>query len=55
LADALHEEYQIIANAGRLLQIDDSILANGRDFVIQVLGLDYRKWVELYVEQRTTR
>jgi len=50
LAEALREEYEIIVNAGLLLQIDDSILANGRDFVIEVLGQDYRKWVELYVE-----
>jgi 5-methyltetrahydropteroyltriglutamate--homocysteine methyltransferase len=50
LADALHEEYQIIVDGGLLLQIDDSILANGRDYVIEVLGQDYRKWVEMYVE-----
>jgi 5-methyltetrahydropteroyltriglutamate--homocysteine methyltransferase len=50
LADALREEYKIIIDAGLLLQIDDSILANGRDYVIQILGQDYRKWVELYVE-----
>lgn len=50
LAEALHEEYCIITDAGLLLQIDDSILANGRDYVIQILGQDYRKWVEQYVE-----
>ncbi|MBV9582045.1 MAG: cobalamin-independent methionine synthase II family protein [Chloroflexi bacterium] len=50
LADALGEEYRIIVEAGLLLQIDDSILANGRDYVIEVLGQDYRKWVEMYIE-----
>jgi 5-methyltetrahydropteroyltriglutamate--homocysteine methyltransferase len=50
LADALHEEYRIVTDSGLLLQIDDSILANGRDYVIEVLGQDYRTWVEMYVE-----
>ena len=49
LADALREEYRIIVDAGLLVQIDDSILANGREYVLSI-GRDYRKWVELYVE-----
>jgi 5-methyltetrahydropteroyltriglutamate--homocysteine methyltransferase len=49
LADALHEEYQIIVDAGLILQLDDSIMVNGRDYVLST-GRDYRDFVRLYVE-----
>lgn len=48
LADAQHEEYQIIVDAGLLLQVDDAILANLHDAVVDS-GRDYREWVELNV------
>lgn len=48
LADAQHEEYQIIVDSGLLLQVDDAILANLHDAVVDS-GRDYREWVELNV------
>ena len=49
LADAQHEEYQIIVDAGLLVQVDDAILANLHDVVVDS-GRDYRKWVQLNIE-----
>jgi 5-methyltetrahydropteroyltriglutamate--homocysteine methyltransferase len=49
LADAQHEEYKIIVDAGLLVQIDDAILTNFYD-AIKDSGRDYRKWVEMNVE-----
>ena len=48
LAEAQHEEYQIIADAGLLVQVDDAILANLHDVVVDS-GRDYRKWVQMNV------
>jgi 5-methyltetrahydropteroyltriglutamate--homocysteine methyltransferase len=48
LAEAQHEEYKIIVDAGLLLQVDDAILANLHDVVVDS-GRDYRKWVELNI------
>jgi 5-methyltetrahydropteroyltriglutamate--homocysteine methyltransferase len=48
LADAQHEEYEIIVDSGLLLQVDDAILANLHDAVVDS-GRDYREWVELNV------
>ena len=48
LADAQHEEYRIIVDAGLLLQVDDAILTNFHDAVVDS-GRDYRKWVELNI------
>jgi len=48
LADAQREEYEIIVDAGLLLQVDDAILANLHDAVVDS-GRDYREWVELNV------
>jgi 5-methyltetrahydropteroyltriglutamate--homocysteine methyltransferase len=52
LADALHEEYRTIVDAGLLLQVDDAVLVHEADS-IQSLGgswQDYRKWAELRIE-----
>ncbi|MGD2167552.1 MAG: cobalamin-independent methionine synthase II family protein [Gammaproteobacteria bacterium] len=48
LADAQHEEYQIVVDAGLLLQVDDAILTNLHDAVVDS-GRDYREWVELNI------
>jgi 5-methyltetrahydropteroyltriglutamate--homocysteine methyltransferase len=49
VADALHEEYQIIIDAGLIVQTDDAILANLHDPVVDA-GLDYRKWVGMNLD-----
>lgn len=49
LADALHEEYQIVVDSGLLLQVDDAILLNMYDAVV-ASGEDYRKWVQLRLQ-----
>ncbi len=49
VADALHEEYKMIIDAGLLVQTDDAILANLYD-PIRDAGIDYRKWVGLQME-----
>ncbi|HLF77570.1 MAG TPA: cobalamin-independent methionine synthase II family protein [Dehalococcoidia bacterium] len=46
VADALHEEYKIIVDAGFLVQTDDAILANLHDPVVDA-GIDYRSWVDM--------
>lgn len=48
VADALHEEYRIIADAGLILQTDDAVLTNLHDAVVYS-GRDYRKWVGMNV------
>jgi 5-methyltetrahydropteroyltriglutamate--homocysteine methyltransferase len=49
VADALHEEYRIITDAGFILQTDDAILADLYDQVVDN-GIDYRKWVAMNIE-----
>jgi 5-methyltetrahydropteroyltriglutamate--homocysteine methyltransferase len=49
LADALHEEYRTITDAGLTVQLDDAILTHFYDRM-QTEGRDYRKWVEKQVE-----
>jgi 5-methyltetrahydropteroyltriglutamate--homocysteine methyltransferase len=49
LADALHEEYRIITDAGLIVQLDDAILTHWYDRM-QAEGVDYRKWVAQQVE-----
>jgi 5-methyltetrahydropteroyltriglutamate--homocysteine methyltransferase len=46
VADALHEEYKIITDAGLLVQADDAILANLYDPIVDA-GIDYRSWVDM--------
>lgn len=50
LADALHEEYKAIADAGLLLQIDDPRLVTQYVFDPSLSLPDYRKWAEVRVE-----
>jgi 5-methyltetrahydropteroyltriglutamate--homocysteine methyltransferase len=49
LADALHEEYKTITDAGLIVQLDDAILTHFYDRM-QAEGIDYRKWVAQQVE-----
>ena len=51
VADALHEEYKAIVDAGFILQIDDAYLATYYDVIVPPGSLaDYRRWAELRVE-----
>jgi 5-methyltetrahydropteroyltriglutamate--homocysteine methyltransferase len=49
LADALHEEYRTITDAGLIVQLDDAILTHFYDKMVAE-GVDYRKWVARSVE-----
>jgi 5-methyltetrahydropteroyltriglutamate--homocysteine methyltransferase len=49
LADALHEEYRTITDAGLIVQLDDAILTHFYDRM-QADGVDYRTWVARQVE-----
>jgi 5-methyltetrahydropteroyltriglutamate--homocysteine methyltransferase len=51
LADALHQEYQVIADSGLLLQVDDAVLMHEADTIQSKGGSwdDYRRWAELRV------
>jgi 5-methyltetrahydropteroyltriglutamate--homocysteine methyltransferase len=49
VADALHEEYQTIVDAGLIVQVDDAIMANLYDQV-RAEGKDYRSWVAMNIE-----
>jgi len=49
VAEAMHEEYQTIVDAGLIVQCDDAILANLHDPVVDS-GMDYRKFVEMNLE-----
>jgi 5-methyltetrahydropteroyltriglutamate--homocysteine methyltransferase len=49
VADALHEDYQAIVDAGLIVQVDDAILTNLYDR-IRSQGRDYRKWVAMNIE-----
>ena len=52
LADALHEEYKGIVDAGFLLQVDDAVLLHEYDSILSLGGSveDYRRWAELRVD-----
>ncbi|MGB7098318.1 MAG: hypothetical protein WBD95_06045 [Xanthobacteraceae bacterium] len=46
IAEALHEEYRAIIDAGFILQVDDACLASWCDMMLPNGTLaDYRKWV----------
>ncbi len=51
LADALHDEYQAIADSGLLLQVDDAVLMHEADSMLSEGKSyeDYRAWAELRV------
>ncbi|HEX9453384.1 MAG TPA: hypothetical protein VGA27_03465, partial [Candidatus Binatia bacterium] len=50
IADAMHEEYIAIVDAGFLLQIDDPDLPDGWQFMSKMNVPEYRKYAELRVE-----
>lgn len=52
VADALHEEYRRIVDAGFLLQVDDAVLLHEYDSILSLGGsvADYRRWAELRIE-----
>jgi 5-methyltetrahydropteroyltriglutamate--homocysteine methyltransferase len=52
VADALHEEYRTIVEAGFQLQVDDAVLMHEYDSILSLGGSveDYRRWAELRVE-----
>lgn len=49
VADALHEEYKAITDAGLVVQVDDAILTNLYDQV-RADGKDYQRWVAMNIE-----
>jgi 5-methyltetrahydropteroyltriglutamate--homocysteine methyltransferase len=52
LADALHEEYKAITDAGLWLQVDDAVLMHEMDSILSLGGSveDYRRWAQLRVD-----
>jgi 5-methyltetrahydropteroyltriglutamate--homocysteine methyltransferase len=50
IADALHEEYLEIVNAGLVLQVDDAVLANMYDEISQESPAKYQAWADLRIE-----
>ncbi len=52
VADALHEEYEAIVDAGFLVQVDDAVLLHEFDSILSLGGTveDYRRWASLRVE-----
>jgi 5-methyltetrahydropteroyltriglutamate--homocysteine methyltransferase len=51
IADALHEEYRAIVDAGFILQVDDAYLATYYDIIVPPGSMDdYRRWAVLRVE-----
>ena len=50
IADAMHEEYKAIVDAGFLLQIDDPDLPDGWQFMSNMCVPEYRKYAELRVD-----
>src|SRR6202000_1759192 len=54
-ADALHEEYKAIVDAGFLLQVDDAVLMHEWDTMLSrgQTDEDYRRWAQLRGDART--
>ena len=51
VADALHDEYKAIVDAGLILQVDDAYLALTYEVMVPPKTLkDYRKWAALRIE-----
>jgi 5-methyltetrahydropteroyltriglutamate--homocysteine methyltransferase len=51
IADALHDEYRAIVDAGLIVQVDDAFLASFYDVMVPPRSLaDYRKWAAVRVE-----
>jgi 5-methyltetrahydropteroyltriglutamate--homocysteine methyltransferase len=49
IADALHEEYKAIHDAGLVVQVDDAVIANMYDELCRTSPERYREWAELRV------
>ena len=50
IADALHEEYQAVIDAGLFLQVDDAFLPYLYDRMVPPMTLlDYRKWAQVRI------
>src|SRR5712691_8872084 len=50
IADAMHEEYKAIVDAGFILQIDDPDLADAWQMHPQMTVADYRKYQEMRID-----
>jgi 5-methyltetrahydropteroyltriglutamate--homocysteine methyltransferase len=51
LADAMHEEYKTIVDAGFIAQVDDAYLTSYYDIIVPPGSMeDYRKWAAIRVE-----
>jgi 5-methyltetrahydropteroyltriglutamate--homocysteine methyltransferase len=51
LADAMHEEYKAIVDAGFIAQVDDAYLTSYYDIIVPPGSMeDYRKWAAIRVE-----
>jgi 5-methyltetrahydropteroyltriglutamate--homocysteine methyltransferase len=50
IADAMHEEYRAIVDAGFLLQIDDPDLPDGWNCLPDITAPEYRKYAEIRVD-----
>jgi len=50
IADALHEEYRAIYEAGFVVQVDDAVLANMYDHYVEQSPEKYRQWAGLRIE-----
>jgi len=50
IADAMHEEYKAIVDAGLILQIDDPDLADAWQMFPQMSVIEYRKYQELRID-----
>jgi 5-methyltetrahydropteroyltriglutamate--homocysteine methyltransferase len=51
IADAVHEEYKAVIDAGLIAQIDDAFLASVYDVMVPPKTLaEYRKWAELRID-----
>jgi 5-methyltetrahydropteroyltriglutamate--homocysteine methyltransferase len=50
IADALHQEYQKVYEAGLIVQVDDAVLANMYDHYVQQSPEHYKQWAGLRIE-----
>jgi 5-methyltetrahydropteroyltriglutamate--homocysteine methyltransferase len=50
IADAMHEEYKVIADAGLIVQLDDPGLPDGFQIHPDLSVADYRRFLELRIE-----
>jgi 5-methyltetrahydropteroyltriglutamate--homocysteine methyltransferase len=51
IAEALHEEYKAVVDAGLILQVDDAYLASTFDLIVPPGTMaDYRKWAKVRID-----